>query len=168
MAQQIQSESDGGRSTPTSTSNKSSSSSSLSTPSSSSPTSTEHETDAESDDELPYQPLHVLSLMQNDSIQFHTLRQNKRTWERSSTRVELTQSIESFRDAVMVPLNNEIVIFYMKNGFISQAQRLAMETTTVQTITLPDDIGCANLALFCRLNDTIYCFARSNQHVFHR
>lgn len=166
MAPQNQSDTDTGRSTPTTSSEKSSTSSSLSTTSSSS-SSTEHETELEIEDQPP-QSRHILSLMQENTIQFNTLRQMDKKWERSSTRIELTHTIESFRDALMIPVNNEIVIFYMKNGSISQAQRLTIETSTMENIALPDEIGCANLALFCQLNDKIYCFARTNHQIFYR
>lgn len=171
MPVQIMSETETGRSTPTTSPENSSTSSSLSTTttSSSSSASSEHETEAEIEEEQPPQPLHVLSLMQGSTIQFNKLNQIEKLWERSPTRLELTHAIESFRDAIMIPVNNEIiVIFYMRNGSISQAQRLTVESAIIEDITLPDDIGCANLALFCLLKDTIYCFARTNQQVFHR
>lgn len=106
--------------------------------------------------------------MQRNTIQFNALCQIENKWERLPTRVELTHAIESFRDAIMIPVNDKIVIFYMKNGSIAQAQHLIIDTATMENITLPDDIDCANLALFCLLNDTIYCFARTNQQFFHR
>lgn len=122
------------------------------------------------EEQSPSTPVHILGLLKGNIIQFNTLRQigNKYEWERLSTRVELTQAIVSNRDAFMVPVNNEIVIFFMQNGSISQAQRLAIETTTMENIALPNDIDRAELALFCPLNDTIYCFARNEQQFFHR
>lgn len=155
------------RSTPTTTETSSSSSSSSSECEPTQKPQSEDEIEPDVEEEQPLLP-HVLSLMQRNTIQFNSLYQIKNKWERSPTQVKLTHAIESFRDAIMIPVNDKIVIFYMQHGFISQAQHLTIETATMENITLPVDIDCANLALFCLLNDTIYCFARTNQQVFHR
>ena len=127
----------------------------------------EHEIEPDIEEE-PSQPLHILSLMQRNHIEFKVLHRIENRWERLLPRVELTHAIESFRDAIMIPANDKIVIFNMRNGSISQAQYLIIETAAMENITLPNDIGGATLALFCLLNDKIYCFARTDQQLFHR
>lgn len=115
------------------------------------------------------QPVHILSLMKHNNIQFKTFDQIENKWNESPTRIELTHSIESHRDAIMIAVNDKIVIFHMSGGFISQAQQLAVDSATMENITLPNNIGRDELALFCRLNDTILCFARNdNQQSFYR
>lgn len=121
------------------------------------------------DKERASPPVHVLSLMKSNTIQSFILCETEKKWERlSMTRVELTHTIDSFRDAIMIPVRNQIVIFHMKNGFISQARLLTAETAHMGNITLPNDIDRSELALFCPLNDTIYCFSRTDQQFFHR
>lgn len=117
-------------------------------------------------DEQP-PPLHVLGLLKRKTAQFSTYCAIEHKWEKSSGKFDITYNIDSFRDAIMIPVDQQIMIFYMQSGSISHAERLALETTTLERITLPNDIGSANLALFCHLNAKIYCFARSDQEYFH-
>lgn len=127
----------------------------------------EYETEPEIEEEQS-PPHHVLSLITRNFIQFKTFCQIETKWKNWPT-TELTHSIESLRDAIMIPVNNKIVIFHKRCGFISGAQQLTVETATMENITLPDSsIGCVELALFCRLNDTILCFPRTHQKNFHR
>lgn len=125
----------------------------------------EEDSESEPEDQLP--PLHVLSLLKRKTMQFSTFCEVEQKWERSSGKIDLTHSIDSFRDAIMIPVDQHIAIFHMQNGCISHAEHLALETTTLEKITLPNDIECAHLALFCHMNDKIYCFARSDQQYFH-
>lgn len=125
----------------------------------------ELENETEPEDQLP--KIHVLGLLRRKTIQFSTFCEVEHKWERLSGKIDLTHSIESFRDAIMIPVNENIVIFHLQNGSISHAEHLALGTTTLENITLPNNVECANLALFCHSNDKIYCFPRSDQQYFH-
>lgn len=139
-----------------------------------------HERDAESlvneteiessiDSESEQSPqVHVLALLKRKTIQFSTFCEIEQKWEKSCKKIDLIQAIESFRDAIMIPVNKMIVILNMRNSVLSQAQNLSLETAAIESIKLPNDVECAGLALFCQLNDEIYCFARSDQHFFHK
>lgn len=111
-------------------------------------------------------PQHVLALLKRKTIQFSTFCEIGQRWEKSTKHIDLMQAIESFRDAVLVPINKYIVIFNMKNGLLTHAQDLSLETATIESIKLPNDVECASLALFCQLNDKIYCFGRSEQQFY--
>ncbi|XP_031629439.1 uncharacterized protein LOC116344811 [Contarinia nasturtii] len=125
------------------------------------------EPDFESEEEFVQSPpIPVLVLLKRKTIQFNTFCDIEQKWEKCIMKVDLMQAIESFRDAVMIPVEKNIVIFNMRNGFISQAQSLSLNTTNIECITLPIDIECARLALFCTLNNKIYCFARSDQQYY--
>lgn len=124
----------------------------------------EDEFESELDDPSP--SIHVLGLLKRRTIQFIQFCDVQQKWEKSSGKIDLTHGIESFRDAIMIPVDKSVVIFHMQNGSISHAQSLTLESAALENITLPHDIECANLALFCHMNDKIYCFARSDQQYF--
>lgn len=124
----------------------------------------EIDSEFEPDDQPP--PIHVLGLLKRKTVQFSQFCDVQQKWEKSSGKIDLTHGIESFRDAIMIPVDKHVVIFHMQNGSISHAQSLTLESAALENITLPHDIECANLALFCHMNDKIYCFARSDQQYF--
>lgn len=124
---------------------------------------------SESEPESDSPPLtDVLGFVNRRTLQFSTLCEIEHKWENSLKKIDLTHAIESYRDAVMIPVEKNIVIFHMQNGGISQAQNLSFDTFAVEYIPLPNDVICAKLALFCLLNDEIYCFPRTEQHFFHK
>lgn len=125
------------------------------------------EEELELDLEPPEEPLHVLALFKRKTIQMSTFCEIEQKWERTANKIDLTHNIESFRDAFMVSIGEKLVIFYMRNGVLSQVQRLALDSSAVENITLPNGAECAGLALFCHLNDKIFCFARTDQQFFH-
>lgn len=127
----------------------------------------ESESKSETDPEDQVPRIHVLGLLRRKTIQFSNYCEMEHKWEKLSGKIDLTHSIESFRDAIMIPVNKNIVIFHLQNGSISHAENLALETTTLETITLPNNVECANLALFCHSDDKIFCFARSDQQYYH-
>lgn len=112
-------------------------------------------------------PLHVLALFKRKTVQMSTFCEVEQKWEKTPKKIDLTHNIESFRDAFMIPIGEKLVIFYTRNGVLSQAQHLTLDTSAVENITLPNGAECAGLALFCHLNDKIYCFARTDQQFFH-
>lgn len=124
-----------------------------------------HESKSETEKQPP--PLHVLGLLKRRTVRFSAYCEIDHKWEKTYGKFDITHNIDSFRDAIMIPIDQQIVIFHMRNGSVSHAERLTLETTTLERITLPNKIECANLALFCHLNDKIYCFARSDQQYFH-
>lgn len=109
----------------------------------------------------------VLALLKRKTIHFYTFCDIEQKWEKCIMKKDLMQAIESFRDAIMIPVDKKIVIFNIRNGFISQAQSLSLNTMNIEWITLPINMECARLALFCTLNDKIYCFARTEQQYCH-
>ncbi|XP_055296570.1 uncharacterized protein LOC129565580 [Sitodiplosis mosellana] len=116
----------------------------------------------------PSQTVHVLALLKRKTIQFSTFCEIEQKWENPSKKIDLMQTIETFRDAVMIVIHTNIMMFNMRNGVIAHAHHLALDTGAVETIRLPNDVECAKLALFCLLNDEIYCFARADQQFFHK
>lgn len=125
-------------------------------------------TTVDEEEEVEPTPLvHVLALLKRKTIQFDTFCDIEQKWEKSSKKFDLLQTIETFRDAVMIVINDDIMMFNMKNGVIAHAYHLVLDTGAVETIRLPNDVECDKLALFCQLNDKIYCFARSDQQFFH-
>lgn len=119
-------------------------------------------------EEEPSPPVHVLALLKRKTIQFSIFCDIQQKWEKLATKIDLMQTIETFRDAVMIVIDQNIMMFNMQNGIISHAHHLALDTGAVETIRVPNDVECAKLALFCLLNDKIYCFARSDQQFFHK
>lgn len=116
----------------------------------------------------PLPPVHVLALWKRKTIQFSAFSEIEQIWENSSKKINLMHTIEAFRDAVMIVIDQNIMMFNMQNGIISHAHNLTLSTGTVEPITLPNDVECAKLALFCLLNDKIYCFSRSDQQFYHK
>lgn len=112
-------------------------------------------------------PVHVLALLKRKTIQFSRFCEIEQKWEKLPKKIDLLQTIETFRDAAMIVIDTSIMMFNMRNGVIANAHQMALDTGAVETIKLPNDVECAKLALFCLLNDKIYCFARSDQHFFH-
>lgn len=75
----------------------------------------EHVAELETEDEE-----RSLRLIKSNTIQFFTLHQTENKWKRSlTTRVELMHAIESFRNAIMIPVKNQTMISHMKNGTFS-------------------------------------------------
>lgn len=113
------------------------------------------------------QPVHLLGVLTRKTIRFREFCEIEQKWEKTSKKIDLTLPIESFRDAVMIPVDYQMFVFHMQNGIASHLQQITLENSAVETITLPKDIECAGIALFCPLNDKIYCFARNCQQFFH-
>lgn len=111
---------------------------------------------------------HVVGILRRRSLQFSTFCEVEQKWEITSKKIDLTHTIDCFRDAVMIPFKNDILIFNMRNRALIQAQNLSLDTFSVKNIALSNDVECAGLALFCLLNDEIYCFARSDHQFFYK
>lgn len=124
--------------------------------------------DSESDEQQPL--LHTLVILKRKTIEFNTFHEIERRWDKSTGQTHITHPIDSFRDATMIPLAGQrIVLFHMRNGSVSHAELLTLETTAaVDRVTLPCHVENANFALLCHMNDRIYCFPRADQHYFHR
>lgn len=122
-------------------------------------------TDSESEEQTP--PVHVLALLRRRTIQFSKFCESDGKWETSTGQINVAHSIDSCRDAIMIPVGNRIVIFHMQNGSIARAEYLTLGTKTLEKITLPCNVELTNFALFCHMNDVIYCFARADQQYFH-
>lgn len=112
--------------------------------------------------------VHVLALAKRKTIQFSSYCEIEQKWEKPLKKIDLQQTIETFRDAVMIVIDTNIVMFNMRNGVIAHVHHLALDKGVTETIKLPNDVECAKLALFCLLNDEIYCFARTDQQFFHK
>ncbi len=122
--------------------------------------------DSDSDDPIPL--VHVLGLLRRKSIQFSAFCEIEKKWERSSGQIEVAHPIDSCRDAIMIPIGHQIMIFHMRSGSILHAEHLTLgSTTTMEKITLPNNVVFENLALFCHMNDMIYCFGRADQQYYH-
>lgn len=111
--------------------------------------------------------IQVLGLLRRRTIQLAAFCEIQHKWELLK-KIDLTHTIESFRDAIMIPMNKNLVIFHTRNGTISQVQNLSLDTFGVEKISTPNSADCAGLALFCLLNDEIYCFARADQQFYHK
>lgn len=112
--------------------------------------------------EQQLEPVHVLAVFKRNSIAFNQLCGRLSKWVKSSGSIEVATGIESFRDAVLIPLDGQIVIFHMENGSVSQAQCLKLNNMDVESIALPRD--CANWTSLCRTSDKILCFSSDQQN----
>lgn len=128
----------------------------------------EQEIESQPNGQDQIQSIHVLGLLKRKTIQFSMFCEIEHKWEKTSKLIDLTLPIESFRDAVMIPVDKKMMVFHMQNGVASQAHHIPLDYSPVETIALPNGIEGAGLALFCQLNDKIYCFARTDQQFFHK
>lgn len=113
--------------------------------------------------------IHVLTLINRKSIQFTFIDEIENKWEKLPLEFDWTmQEITSFRDAIMISVDEQVLVFHMDNGSVSDITNVALDIGTVEHVALPTDVKCTNLVLFCQLNDKIYCFPHSEQQRFHR
>lgn len=120
--------------------------------------------DDDTEEELPQ----VLGLLKRKSIHFSTFCEIEQKWETVSKKVDLPFAIESHRDAAMIPTENSVVIFHMQHGAVANVLRLALDSLAVESVAIPSDIARGDVALFCHLNDEIYCFPHTDQQFFHK
>lgn len=115
--------------------------------------------------------VHTLVVLKRKNIEFNAFNQIERKWGRSICQIaHIAHPIDSHRDATIIPVNDQgIVIFHLQSGLVSHAELLTLETAAVHRVTLPScHVENTNFALFCYMNDKIYCFSRVDQHYFHR
>lgn len=108
----------------------------------------------------------MLCLIKQKTVEF-CCNSNGEKWQQANIKFKLEIGVESFRDAVMIPIHKAIVIFHMRNAVAISVTILDLDNVGSENLLLPHDVHCANLALLCMFNDKIYCFARTGQQRFH-
>lgn len=85
-------------------------------------------------------------------------------WNFWPTKISVAHDIDTFKDTVIFPIDRDIYVFYIANGNISYVQAIEWEIPTVTDVFVPNNVNSFGAALFCLLNDEIYCFSRTEQN----
>lgn len=132
---------------------------------------TETEVEEEEESESEYSEpklINIIVFMHPKEISFNTFCSIKHEWEYSTKIISVSHDIDTFKETVMFPINNNIYVFYVDNCSITHVQSIDSETSFVEDIHVPPYVQQCNSALFCLLNDEIYCIGRTEQNSYQK
>lgn len=113
-------------------------------------------------------PINIIVHMHHKEISLNTFCSIKHEWEYSTKIISVSHDIDTFKETVMFPINNNIYVFYVDNSSITHVQSVDIETQFVQDIQVPGEVQQFSSALFCLLNDEIYCIGRNEQNSYQK
>lgn len=85
-------------------------------------------------------------------------------WNCWPNKISVAHDIDTYKETVVFPIDRDIYVFYIANGNISYVQAIEWEIPTVTDVFVPNNVNSFGAALFCLLNDEIYCFSRTEQN----
>lgn len=106
--------------------------------------------------------------MHKRDIQFSSFCGMQHEWNVWPRKISVAHDIDTFKETVIHSIDRYVYVFYMSNGVISFVQQIEWEMAIIADVFVPNDVKCFAAALFCLLNDEIYCFTRNEQNSFYK
>lgn len=113
-------------------------------------------------------PTGIVVHMHKRDILFSTFCGMQHEWNMWPAKITVAHDIDTFKETVIHPIGRHIYVFYMIGGRISNVQQIDWEAPAVVDVLVPDDVKSFAAALFCLLNDEIYCFTRTEQNSYYK
>lgn len=111
----------------------------------------------------------ILVHLNKESMEFDTFCDIGIKWEQlPSTGLKVPYDTERFNEISMIAANNRILIFHISNSVISRVHYVNVVNFTIEDVPVPKHIEDLGSAIFCQLNDEIFCFGRSEKQSFHK
>lgn len=117
--------------------------------------------------EAQIKPNGTIVQMHKRDIQFSQFCSMRHEWRCLPTKISVAHDIDTYKDTIIFPIDRHIYVFYIANGNIGYVQRIEWGLSiSIVDVLVPDDVKCFAAALFCLLNDEIYCFSRTEQNSY--
>lgn len=113
-------------------------------------------------------PTGIVVHMHKRDILFSTFCGMQHEWNMWPSKITVAHDIDTFKETVIHPIGRHIYVFYVIGGSISNVQQIDWEAPAVVDVLVPDDVKSFAAALFCLLNDEIYCFTRTEQNSYYK